>query len=125
MVVIGIISLLAVFIVPNVVGAQDKARDASVKLIMHNVQLAVEAYNMENGNYPLGNAIPLESLIKNYLEAGGYMVTVPKNPYTGKPYTDQDHAGRIQYSFDSGAGQYLLKAFKRNGTTESLQLSNF
>ena len=125
LVVISIIGILAAFIVPNVMGAQDKAKEAAVKAVAHTVQLAVEAYHLENSVYPLSSTISLRSLIDNYLTAGGYMVTIPKNPFTGTEYSVDDHAGQITYSYDDASNKYLITAFKRNGATQILQLSNF
>jgi type II secretion system protein G len=67
LVVIGIIGLLAVFLVPNLLGARDRAKETAVKGVMHSVQLALEAYQMENDVYPVAKNVPLESLVKNYL----------------------------------------------------------
>ncbi len=124
LIVIGIIGLLSVFLVPNLLGAQDRAKEAAVKGVMHTVQLAVEAYQMENDVYPLGKDIPLESLSKNYLIQGNYLAAVPKNPFTGKEYADSDSAGKIIYSFDDTTGKYTLTGYKRNGFSKLLDLTN-
>jgi general secretion pathway protein G len=124
LVVIGIIGLLAVFLVPNLLGARDRAKEAGVKGVMHNVQLAIEAYQMENDVYPLGTNIAVESLCRNYLMAGGYVASVPKNPFTGKEYTDADVAGRVVYNYTDSTGAYTLTGYKRNGTSKVLDLTN-
>jgi len=124
LVVIGIIGLLIVFLVPSLLGARDRAKEAGVKAVMHSVQLAVEAYNMENDSYPLGTNVLLESLCRNYLMAGGYIASVPKNPFTGREYTDADVAGKIVYYYDDTTGAYTLTGYKRNGTTKILDLTN-
>ncbi|OGC29098.1 hypothetical protein A2311_03855 [candidate division WOR-1 bacterium RIFOXYB2_FULL_48_7] len=124
LVVIGIIGLLAVFLVPNLMGVRDRGKEGAVKGVMHTVQLAIEAYQMENDVYPLGKNIPLESLCKNYLMAGGYIAFVPKNPFTGKEYSDNDGAGKIIYNFNDDNGTYTLTGYKRNGFTKALELSN-
>jgi len=124
LVVIGIIGLLSIFLVPNLLGARDRAKEAAVKGVMHSVQLAVEAYQMENEVYPMGANIPLESLCKNYLMQGGYIASVPKNPFTGKEYTDGDVAGKIVYSYNDTTGAYTLIGYKRNGISKILELSN-
>ena len=123
LVVIGIIGLLSVFLVPNLLGARDRAKEAAVKGVMHSVQLAIEAYQMENEVYPIGTNVPLESLCKNYLMGGGYIASVPKNPFTGVVYTDADVAGKIVYNYDNATGAYTLTGYKRNGTAKLLELS--
>jgi len=124
LVVIGIIGLLAVFLVPNLLGARDRAKETAVKGVMHSVQLALEAYQMENDVYPIAKNVPLESLVKNYLIAGDYLAVVPKNPFTGVAYTDSDLAGKIVYSYDDPTGKYTLTGYKRNGIAKLLELSN-
>jgi len=124
LVVIGIIGLLSVFLVPNLLGARDRAKEAAVKGVMHSVQLAVEAYQMENEVYPMGTNVPMESLAKNYLTVGGYLASVPKNPFTGKEYTDADITGKIIYNYNDATGSYTLTGYKRNGTAKILELTN-
>jgi type II secretion system protein G len=124
LVVIGIIGLLAVFLVPNLLGARDRAKEAAVKGVMHSAQLAIEAYQMENDVYPMGTSVPLESLCKNYLMAGGYIADVPKNPFTGQKYTDADLAGKIVYNYNSASDGYTLVGYKRNGISKLLELTN-
>jgi general secretion pathway protein G len=124
LVVIGIIGLLAVFLVPNLMAAKDRAKEAAVKGVMRSVQLAVEAFEMENQTYPIDNNLPLESLCRNYLMHGGYIATVPKNPFTGKEYKDSDAAGRVVYSYDMTSGVYKLTAYNRSGTKQIEELSN-
>lgn len=124
LVVVGIISLLAVFLVPKLLGAKDRAKEAAIKGVMHSVQLAVEAYEMENLIYPLEKSIALESFCKNYLMHGGYIAGVPKNPFTGQEYKDADIAGKIIYGYEEATGKYTLIGYNRAGTKKIQELSN-
>jgi len=124
LVVIGIIGLLAVFLVPNLLGVRDRAKEAGVKGVMHTLQLAIEAYQMDNDVYPLAYNLPLESLCRNYLMGGGYMAGVPKNPFTGQEYTDGDGAGKIIYNYDDATQTYTLTGYKKNGISKVLELTN-
>ena len=124
LVVIGIIGLLAVFLVPNLMSARDRAKEAAVKGVLHSVQLAVEAYNLENETYPLEANIGLESLARNYLVPGGYLASIPKNPFTGLEYRDSDLAGKIIYSYNNSSGTYALKGYNRTGLRKIQELSN-
>ena len=124
LVVIGIIALLSIFLVPHLMGAKDRAKETAVKGVMHSVQLAVEAYEMENHIYPLEQNAGLESLAKNYLMAGGYLASVPKNPFTGQEYKDTDASGRVVYSYDDTTGKYTLIGYGRNGTRKIEELTN-
>ncbi len=124
LIVIGIIGLLAVFLMPSFVGVQDKAKDAAVKKNAEKVQLSVESYNLENETHPIATNISLKTLFDDYLSTGGYMTTIPKNPYTGKAYEDADSAGKIVYNFDSTTNTYTIKGYKRNGSTKIIELTN-
>lgn len=124
LVVLGIIGLLAVFLVPNLMGARDRAKETAVKSVVHTVQLAVEAYEMENGTYPMEKSIALEPFCKNYLIPGGYMAKVPNNPFTGHEYKDSDSAGKIIYRFDDTKNVYTITAYNRAGIYRILEISN-
>lgn len=70
LVVVIIIGILAAIALPNFIGAQDKAREASVKANMRTCQIAAEASATDNGGtypgdvdtmkpyYPGGNSTP-------------------------------------------------------------------
>jgi general secretion pathway protein G len=124
LVVLGIIGLLAVFLVPNLMSARDKAKETAVKSVVHTVQLAVEAYEMENQVYPMETSTAVESLCNNYLIPGGYMAKVPNNPFTGAEYKDSDIAGKITYSYNSSQNVYTINAFNRAGIYKILTVSN-
>ena len=124
LVVIAIISIIAAFMMPNFIGVQDRAKEAGVKAVMHSIQLAIEAYNMENEVYPMGNNITLRELIDNYLTLGGYVTSIPKNPFTGREYTAGDKAGKIMYIYDDTNGSYKIIGYKRNGFSKLFELSN-
>jgi prepilin-type N-terminal cleavage/methylation domain-containing protein len=53
LVVVIIIGILAAIALPNFIGAQDKAREASVKANMRTAQIAAESYATDHaGSYP-------------------------------------------------------------------------
>lgn len=124
LVVIAIIGILAVMMMPNFLGAQDRAREAGVKSVMHAVQLSVEHYHSDHETYPTGAGVTLAAFCESILVADGYLSSVPKNPFTGGAYTAEDTAGQITYSYDADAGQYTLVGVKRDGATVLLTLSN-
>lgn len=124
LIVMGIIGLLAIFLVPNLLGAKDRAKEAAVKGVMHSVQIAVEAYEMENQTYPLENNAGLETLCNNYLLVGGYIASIPKNPFTGQEYKDTDAQGKIIFSYDDVSGKYTLTGYNRTGTKKIIELTN-
>lgn len=124
LVVLGIIGLLMVFLIPNVFMSKDRAKETAVKAVMHSVQLAIEAYNMENETYPMGRNLTLRNLCDNYLLIGNYLPDVPKNPFTGEKYAESDVAGKVIYDYNNVEGKYTLIGYKRNGTSKLLELNN-
>ncbi len=86
LVVVIIIGILAAIALPNFIGAQDKAREASVKANMRTAQIAAEAFATDNaGNYPSQVDIKYQS----YFPGGGSDgITIGTavgsvNPFTG------------------------------------------
>lgn len=124
LVVIGIIGLLAAFLVPNLIGARDRAKEAAVKGVLHSVQLAVESYQMENETYPIARSIGIETLCRDYLMGGGYITKIPNNPFTGQVYKDSDVAGKIVYDFDNTRSVYTLTGYNRTGLRKIQELTN-
>jgi len=54
LIVISIIGILAVALLPNVLNAPIRARDAARKSDIATIVKAVETYNVDNGGYPSG-----------------------------------------------------------------------
>jgi prepilin-type N-terminal cleavage/methylation domain-containing protein len=85
LVVVIIIGILAAIALPNFIGAQDKAREASVKGNMRTSQIAAEAYATDNGgSYPPSNS---DSGYLSYFPGGGSdgvtaAASGPVNPFT-------------------------------------------
>lgn len=124
LVVITIIGILAYFLVPRLLGSEDRAREAGVKAVMHSVQISIESFNMENDTYPIAQNISLKELCDNYLLPSNYIGAVPKNPFTGQPYASNDNAGKVVYSFDVNSGKYSLIGYNRSGSRIIFELSN-
>ncbi len=119
LIVMAIIGLLSSILLPNISGAQNKAKEAAVKALVYNIQVEVEGYQIENNSYPEGSNISVAELapllgLKN----------PPKNPFTGKDYTAADKAGQITYSYVADPGYYTLTGTKKDGTTVLLLLTN-
>lgn len=55
LIVITIIGILAVALLPSVLGAPARARDAARKADLSNVIAAIETFNADNGHYPSGS----------------------------------------------------------------------
>lgn len=80
LVVVVIIGILASVAVPNFMGAQDKAKNSGVQANVHNVQMALEQFAVDNaGVYPVDSTTLNTSVVadKGYM-AGG---TWPRTPW--------------------------------------------
>lgn len=91
LVVVIIIGILAAIALPNFIGAQDKAREASVKANMRTCQIAAESYATDNaGSYPDSAT---DNKYLSYLpggSSGGSSVSPGKNPVN--PFTNAPEA---------------------------------
>lgn len=89
LVVVIIIGILAAIALPNFIGAQDKAREASVKANMRTAQIAAESYATDSaGTYPPGES---DTSYMTYFPGGSTNQTgaqtagkLPLNPFSGK-----------------------------------------
>lgn len=87
LVVVIIIGILAAIALPNFIGAQDKAREASVKANMRTAQIAAEMYATDHaGSYPGA----VDNAFKSFFPGGKSDSTDvgtalgSLNPFTGK-----------------------------------------
>ena len=87
LVVVIIIGILAAIALPNFIGAQDKAREASVKANMRTAQIAAESYATDSaGTYPASES---DNGYKSYFpggssdQAGTTTGNMPVNPFKG------------------------------------------
>jgi len=125
LVVIAIVVILAVFLVPRLLAAQDRARNAAVAAIVRDLQTAVQAYEVDNNTPPQYAATVGCGTLAGDLVTSGHLPSVPKNPFSGASCADADTAGKIEYTFDSTTGKYTIKGYGRDGTTVVIQVSNF
>ncbi len=88
MVVITILAILAVLVVPKIVGRTDEARKIAAAMQIKNVEGALHLFKIDNGFYP-STEQGLEALVekptigeipKNWRE-GGYLSRVPKDSW--------------------------------------------
>ena len=111
MVVILILGLLATIVVQSLRGATDKAKRVKAQADISEIKTGLDRYYLDTGSYPSsdqglgalvaapqsGNNIPA-----NY-EAGGYLQSIPKDPW-GNPYV-----------YQSDGNSYLLKSYGADG----------
>lgn len=117
MVTLAIIGIITSIILPSYHKIQSRAKHMAVKSVARTIQLAVEGYKFDEGDYPTGKKVTMAALAKTLSDSGD-LSQLPKNPYTGKAYTATDTKGKIDYSKTSDG--YELKVYG-NSNTELLE----
>ena len=125
LVVIAIVVILAVFLVPRLLAAQDRARNAAIAAIVRDLQTAVQAYEVDNNTPPQYATTVGCGTLAGDLVTSKHLPAVPKNPFTNADCDDTDTAGKIEYQFDSTTGKYTITGYGRDGTTVVITVSNF
>ncbi len=78
LIVITIIGILAAALLPSVLNAPARARDAARKADVGHIVQALETYNSDKGQYPTGegcvNAIPDAPTLQGYFQGGRFPV---------------------------------------------------
>ncbi|HEY5899121.1 MAG TPA: type II secretion system major pseudopilin GspG [Burkholderiales bacterium] len=80
MVVVVILGILAVLIVPRVVGRSEEARAVAAKHDIATIMQSLKLYRLDNGRYPTGEQ-GLEALVTK--------PQMPPSPTNWKPYLDK------------------------------------
>lgn len=91
-VVLAIIALVAVMIVPNVIGRPDQARVTVAKTDLKTIAAALRMYRLDNGDYPTTDQ-GLKALVQRpetdpvpvNWNSEGYLPEAPKDPW-GREY---------------------------------------
>ena len=92
MVVVVILGILAVLVVPNIMGRPDEARMVAAKQDISAIMQALKLYRLDNSKYPTGNQglaalvnKPTIDPVPRNWKAGGYLAKIPVDPW-GNPY---------------------------------------
>lgn len=114
MVVIVILGVLAVLIVPNVIGRGEKAKVDATKISLKGVAGALEQYKMDNNHYPTEQEGGLEALFKQPATAKNW---VPGG-YVKGGYPKDSWENDFQYSQPGTDGRaFDLYSFGADGKT--------
>ena len=90
MVVVVILGILAVLIVPRIIGRTEEARAAAAKHDIATIMQSLKLYHLDNGRYPT-NEQGLQALVSRPQSQPAppnwkpYLDTLPKDPW-GNPY---------------------------------------
>ena len=92
MVVVVILAILAAIIVPRILNRPEQARRIAAKQDIAALDNALSLYKLDNGVYPTNDQglmalvkLPTTPPIPQNWATGGYLKTLPKDPW-GQPY---------------------------------------
>ena len=112
LIVIIIIGILAAIAIPMFLNQRDKAKDATVKGGVHNIELGVASYAIDHSDtYPATGGVS-----KATIGAGSsstYVDNWPQNPYAGGDMADSLAAGDYTYTRDTS--EFTIVGHGRNG----------
>ena len=99
LIVIIIIGILAAIAIPMFLGQRDKAKEAAVKGGVHNIELGIGSYAVDNRDaYPATASVSKASLVDS--TGVSYVDNWPKNPWspTGADMAEGTTQGNFSYT---------------------------
>ncbi|NBV42843.1 type II secretion system protein [bacterium] len=107
-IVLAVIGIISAIVFPSFSSIQKKAKYAALRSAGATFQTSIEAFQMTKGTYPIGQNILADQLVSQ-LKSAGEMNSVPKNPFTGQPFSSSDGPGKLVYSYDSTDDRYTIQ----------------
>ena len=111
-VVLAIIALVAVMIVPSVIGRPDEARVTVAKTDLKTISAALRMYRLDNGDYPTTEqglaalvSKPTAAPVPTNWTGEGYLPDAPMDPWN-RPYI---------YRSPGQAGRFDLLSYGKDG----------
>jgi len=100
LIVIIIIGILAAIAIPMFLNQRDKAKDATVKGGVHNIELGVASYAVDHGDtYPGTGTVSKLTMADG--SGAPYVDNWPQNPYAGGDMAEGPAAGNYTYTLTS------------------------
>jgi general secretion pathway protein G len=110
MVVILILGLLATIVVQSLRGATDKAKRVKAQADIAELKTGLDRYYLDSGSYPTSDqglqalvAAPSGGRVPANYEAGGYLQSLPRDPWGNA------------YFYQSDGNSYVLKSYGADG----------
>jgi len=115
LIVITIIGILAVALLPSALGAPARARDAARKADINNIIAAVETYNSDNQDYPLGadaggDCVHDLAVLAAYFQGGKIPVDSQGKGLLGACTAAPDTGSYTYCKLDGSPGSYMVVA---------------
>jgi len=100
LIVIIIIGILAAIAIPMFLNQRDKAKNATVKGGVHNVELGIASYAIDHGDtYPGTGTVSKATMVDGI--GTPYVDDWPQNPYAGGDMVEGSGAGNYTYTLTS------------------------
>ena len=96
MIVLSIAGILSLTLIPQFQVIHNTARELSAKSIARSITIALEQYYFQHQTYPNGENLSIQSIITD-LASKRLLSNIPKNPFTGGPYSGGDGSGKLEY----------------------------
>lgn len=107
LIVITIIGILAAALLPQVLGAPARARDAARVADMNQIVTALETYATDNGSYPASTAGCIPAALDTYFQGGA-------TPSDAQGLGTGDCAASYYYCTANSPNNYILAAVLEN-----------
>ena len=107
LIVIIIVGILAAIAIPMFLNQRDKAKDAAVKGGVHDIELGIASYAIDNADYyPATGQVSSATLVDS--SGKPYVDKWPNNPWTNVPMQDSANTGDYTYTQTGGGGNFTL-----------------
>ena len=114
---LSIIGIITSFAIPSYTHIQNKAKETSIKNTINSLQLAIESYQLENGNYPDATTI---SNLFTVLRQDGSWTNTAINPFTKQAFNNSDNSGKIDYT--STNSSYTLIGYGNKNSKQIIKI---
>jgi type IV pilus assembly protein PilA len=112
LIVIIIIGILAAIAIPMYLGQRDKAKESAVKGGVHNIELGIASYAVDNNDtYPATGAVSKASMKDS--TGVSYVDNWPQNPWSGSDMADSLNEG--DYTYTRTSVDFTLVGHGHNG----------
>jgi type II secretion system protein G len=120
LIVIAIIGILAAIAIPNLLNAVQRGKQKRTMSDMRALATAVEAYAVDNNNYPAAacNAGLFTNGTYNTLAVSSFTNLTPT--YIAQPPKTDGWGRFMQYALDAASNNYSIKSLGRDGTSATI-----
>jgi general secretion pathway protein G len=122
LIVLLISGLMSSVVIPNYTKVFNAAKKNTIKQQLSSIQLGLETYFLENGNYP-SNISSIEELLAT-LKTNNILKKDLINPFTSKPFSSKDSSGKIIVTLSPSQNEYSLQAYGKKETDLIIEKTN-